>query len=263
MWLSTGETMLWCPGIPGAGKTFLASIVVEHLKQTQKEKNVAILVIYCGYNDAKSQSIDNLIAALIKQIFQVRPDVSKELRALYEAHSRTGIFPSLEALTGILRAQISEFDNCYIIVDALDEISDESKRLRLLETLAHGKVDILVTSRPLDSISDLFILTTEISCDACEVENQRLVYHCKQCLDHGPELCAACGGENLTCSQEGHYILKKFGAYQIKIEATENDVRNYVHWRIDHESKLLQSVSRRRSLREEIAGTIVQQANGM
>lgn len=263
MWLSTGESMLWCPGIPGAGKTFLASIVVEHLKRTQKEQNVAILVIYCGYNDAKSQSIDNLIAALVKQIFHIRPDVSKELRVLYETHSRTGIFPSLEALTGILRAEISKFDNCYIIVDALDEISDESKRLRLLETLAHGKVNILVTSRPLDSINDLFILTTDISCDTCEVENLRLIYHCKQCMDRGVELCAACGGESLNCAQEGHYILKKFGAYQITIEATEDDVRNYVHWRIDHESKLLQSVSRRRSLREEIAGTIVQQANGM
>lgn len=241
----------------------MASIVVEHLKRTQKEQNVAVLVIYCGHNDAKSQSIDSLIAALIKQILQIRPTVSKELQDFYEAHSRTGIFPTLEALTKILRAEVSKFDNCFIIVDALDEILDESTRLLLLETLTHGKVNILVTSRPLESIHDLFSPITDISCDECEVENLRLIYHCKQCLGHGVELCGPCGGEKMTCSKEGHYIKKIFGAYKIKIEATEIDVRNYVQWRIGRESKLLQSVSKRRSLREEIAWTIVQQANGM
>ena len=113
------------------------------------------------------------------------------------------------------------------------------------------------------SIYDLFVLITNISCDECEVENLRLTYRCKQCSSRGVELCVACGGEKMTCLQEGHYIKKRFGAYRIKIEATENDVRNYVQWRVDHESKLLQSVSKRRSLREEIASTIVQQSNGM
>lgn len=258
------ETTLCCSGIPGAGKTFLASIVIEHLKRTQKEQNVAVLAIYCGYNNVKSQSIDDLIAALIKQILQIRPNVSKELQQLYEAHSRTSIFPSLEALVQILRAEISKFDKCFIIVDALDEILEESTRMLLLETLIYGKVNILVTSRPLDSIDDLFVQITNISCDECEVENLRLTYHCKQCSTGGVALCAACGGEKMTCLQEGHYSIKKrFSAYHIKIEATENDVRNYVQWRVDHESKLLQSVSKRRSLREEIASTIVQQSNGM
>ena len=57
--------------------------------------------------------------------------------------------------------------------------------------------------------------------------------------------------------------MKRFGAYQVEIEATESDVRNYVQWRIDHEAKLLDSVNKKKALREEIAGTIVQQANGM
>lgn len=125
-----------------------------------------MLVIYCGYNDAKSQSIDNLIAALIKQILQIRPNVSKELKELYNTHSRTDVFPSLKTLTNILHTEIAKFDNCFIIVDALDEIVDEPKRLLLLETLVHGKVNVMVTSRPIDSIRDLFSLITDISCTA-------------------------------------------------------------------------------------------------
>jgi len=73
-WSSTVEAMLWCPGIPGAGKTFLASIVFEHLKTIHEGQNVAVLIVYCGYNEANTQSIDNLIAALIKA---GRPDPSR------------------------------------------------------------------------------------------------------------------------------------------------------------------------------------------
>ena len=262
-WASSEEAMLWCPGIPGAGKTFLASIVVEHLKKCESEENMAVLVIYCGYNEAKSQSIDNLIAALIKQILQIRPDVSKELQELYKAHSRTDIFPSLQTLTQILRTELAKFDKCYIVVDALDEILEDSKRQLLLETLVYGKVNLMVTSRPLDKIRDLFGLFGNISCDGCEEESLRVIYHCKQCTGRGFDLCEACNGKNMTCPQDGHYIIKKFGTYEIEIEATENDVRNYVQWRVDHEPKLLDSVTKKRTLREVIALTIVQQANGM
>ena len=31
-WLSTHKGTLWCPGIPGAGKTYLASIVIDYLQ---------------------------------------------------------------------------------------------------------------------------------------------------------------------------------------------------------------------------------------
>ncbi len=260
-WVSSEEAMLWCPGILGTGKTFLASIVVEHLKRIRKDQNTAILVIYCGYNDTKNQSVENLVAALIKQTLQLRPNLSTELKDLYRTHTRMDTFPSLQELTGVLRAELARMDDCFIIVDALDEILDESKRLLLLETLTHGKVNIMVTSRPLDSIRDLF--DTEISCDGCEQENLRLIYHCRQCSGYGFDLCEACHGQDMSCPHEGHYIVRRLGAYVIEIVATESDVRNYVQWRVDHEQRLLESVNKKRSLRDEIAGTIVQQANGM
>lgn len=262
-WLSTVETMLWCPGIPGAGKTFLASIVFGHLKMVHEGQNIAVLILYCGYNEAKSQSIDNLVAALIKQIVQIRPDVSKELKELYDHHSRTEIFPSLKDLTKVLRLELAKFDNCYIIVDGLDEILDESNRLALLETLTHGKVNIMVTSRPLDSIQEIFQSVEDISCDGCEEEHLRLIYHCKQCLGRGFDLCDTCYSQDLNCPQEGHYIVKRFGSYQVDVGATESDVRLYVEDRMDHEPRLMQNVSKRRALREEIASTIVEQSNGM
>lgn len=255
--------MLWCPGIPGAGKTFLASIVVDHLRKRDKKTNTILLVLYCGYNEAKSQSIDNLVAALIKQILQNRPVIGKELKEMYKTSTRTDVFPSLQELTKILLIELAHFDSCYIIVDALDEIFDEASRLSLLETLVQCKANILVTSRPLNSIRELFVQYDSVSCDRCEESNPTAFFRCKQCSMDGFSLCDACHSGASACGIEGHYSTKSFATYEVEIEATEDDVRNYVQWRIDQEPKLLESVTRKRVLREEIAGTIVQQANGM
>ncbi|KAL9609730.1 MAG: hypothetical protein Q9167_005519 [Letrouitia subvulpina] len=246
-WTSREESMLWCPGIVGAGKTFLASIMSEYLKKTRKDQNAIVLVLYCGYNEAKSQSIDNLIGALIKQILQIHPTVSKGLKELYYNHTRTGVFPSLEVLIKVLREELSHFDSCFIIVDALDELLDEPKRQILIESLAYGTVHLALTSRPLDSIRDLFVPVGNINCDRCEEEEIRFIYNCRQC---GYELCNLCFEKDMKCPKESHYILKRFVTAEIEIEATETDVRNYVEWRINHEPKLFDCVNKKRSLRE-------------
>lgn len=254
--------MLWCPGIPGAGKTFLASIVVDYLKQSELKTESIVLVIYCGYNETKSQSIDNLIAALIKQIIQIRPQISKELKEIYKDSSRTDVFPPLQKLTKTLIAELSHFGSCFIIVDALDEILDEASRVSLLETLIQCRANLMITSRPLDSIRDLFVRTDEACCDECE-DIPRTLNRCKQCAEEGLSLCETCSAKDNLCEIGGHYSQKSFVTFEIEIMATEKDVRSYVQWRIDQEPKLQESVARKKDLREEIAWTIVQQANGM
>ncbi|KAL8960007.1 MAG: hypothetical protein Q9193_003220, partial [Seirophora villosa] len=237
---------------------------VEYLKNTRKDQNVAVLILFCGYNEERSQSVDKLVAALIKELLQIRPEVSKELKKLFQESSRTDVSPSLEKLIPILRAEMDKFDDCFIVIDGLDEMLVEAQRRNLLETLTHGKVNIMVTSRPLDSIRDLFSLAgDEISCDGCEEENFRFIYHCKQCLGYGFDLCNECHGKGLKCPEDGHYLVKTFCTSTVEIEATPTDIRNYVEWRIDHESRLFDSVNKKKHLREEVLMTIVQQANGM
>ncbi|KAL9602547.1 MAG: hypothetical protein Q9179_002498 [Wetmoreana sp. 5 TL-2023] len=262
-WASGYEAMLWCPGIMGAGKTFIASLAVDYLKKTRKGQNVAVLVLYCGYNESKSQSVDSLVAALIKQILQTRPNVSEDIKKLHKQHSRTDVFPSLQELTKILRVELDKFDDCFIVVDGLDELLEESRRKKLLETLTHGKVNVMITSRPLDSIRELFSSFEDVSCDGCEKGNLPFVYHCKQCQGRGFDVCKDCRGQDIACVFEGHYLIEQYGVLEVEVEATPSDIRNYVEWRIDHEGKLFESVNKKRNLRDEISVTIVQQANGM
>lgn len=68
-----------------------------------KDQNTVVMILYCGYNQARSQSVDSLVAALIKQVWQIRPAISAEVKELHDVHARTNIFPSLTELTKLLR----------------------------------------------------------------------------------------------------------------------------------------------------------------
>ena len=49
-WLQISKQILFCPGIPGAGKTILTSIVVEELiTRFENDGNIGIAYIYCNY----------------------------------------------------------------------------------------------------------------------------------------------------------------------------------------------------------------------
>jgi hypothetical protein len=49
-WVETDKRTLFCPGIPGAGKTILTSIVVEELfTRFENNGNIGIAYLYCNY----------------------------------------------------------------------------------------------------------------------------------------------------------------------------------------------------------------------
>jgi hypothetical protein len=49
-WLNTENQTLFCPGIPGAGKTILTSIVVEELTtRFSNDPTIGIAYIYCNF----------------------------------------------------------------------------------------------------------------------------------------------------------------------------------------------------------------------
>jgi Cdc6-like AAA superfamily ATPase len=64
-WLGTDKRTLFCPGIPGAGKTVLTSIVVEELfTRFENNGNIGIAYLYCNYRQQHQQKFEDLIASL-------------------------------------------------------------------------------------------------------------------------------------------------------------------------------------------------------
>ena len=110
-WASGTPWRLQCVGEPGTGKTFLCALVVGYLKEMFKDRNVPILCMYLNYKESNTQTLDNLISSLLKQLLQ-RPNAefkSPEARRLFsgaENESR----PTLEDFYEAFRAEIGHFD---------------------------------------------------------------------------------------------------------------------------------------------------------
>jgi hypothetical protein len=68
-WLEKDKQTLFCPGIPGAGKTILTSIVIDGLNtRFQSNTNVGIAYIYYNFRQQDEQKSEDLLAILLKQL---------------------------------------------------------------------------------------------------------------------------------------------------------------------------------------------------
>ena len=145
-WVDGDRGTLWCPGIPGAGKTVTSSIIIDRLQSEYKKENVAVTCLFCNYRDKTAQSAEVFMANLLKQIMQQKRIISTELRDRYSEHERGRLTFSESAR--LFRNEISHFSKVFVIIDALDETSEhEDIRRLVLSELQKLPVNLLVTSR--------------------------------------------------------------------------------------------------------------------
>ncbi|KAK6496346.1 hypothetical protein TWF481_002371 [Arthrobotrys musiformis] len=167
-WLEGKEKSLFCPGIPGAGKTMIASIVAGHLK-TLRDQDAAqnvqtgVAFVYCIYNEREKQDSDDLLASILVQLVLGRPDIPEPIQKLYKSH-RQGKKPrlSLDQISEAITSITTSYSRVFIVVDALDECKDSSVRNSLLSKLSElqaiSDVRLMVTFRP-EAIQEDKIMT--------------------------------------------------------------------------------------------------------
>ena len=265
-WKSGDDLVMWCPGIPGAGKTFLASIVIETLRELYRGQNVAVFMLYCNYNDPETHTVQPLIASLVKQYIQDRFVVDQSLEELHEAHYKKETRPTLEELKNLLEAAISQYDKTFIVLDALDEMPNEQYRSDLVNTLRgfKQKSNLLVTSRPMPAIKQIFGPPSgHTYCDGCFKKEISTHWHCTGCSGSGFDVCQDCHDKMITCQNPGHILKKQFSSLKLDIKAADKDLETYILQRIVDASSLRQCVSKKVGLQEEILGKVIQFANGM
>ncbi|MCJ1331727.1 hypothetical protein MMC10_008419 [Thelotrema lepadinum] len=144
---------LLCYGIPGAGKTILASTIIDHLL-TQQQSATGVAYLYCDYKDKKSQSFRDLFSSLLKQLIRFSPQKFQNLWDDLHSSRSLDRSLSLDEIHLLSREVVALFDKAYIVIDALDE-SEEADGTRdklmshLVELQAHNAgLRILITSRP-------------------------------------------------------------------------------------------------------------------
>jgi ankyrin repeat domain-containing protein 50 len=154
-WVDGKCETLWCPGMPGAGKTVLASIIIEYLQTKFSAEDVGIAWLYFNYNEHASQTTENLMSSLLVQLVQRHPVVSDEVINSFRFHRARVTRPSTGEYVRLLQLEIRRFTSVYFVIDALDECPTQDRRreklVSELQRLQPG-VRLLLTSRPLHDI---------------------------------------------------------------------------------------------------------------
>ncbi|KAH8786634.1 hypothetical protein BGZ57DRAFT_817784, partial [Hyaloscypha finlandica] len=177
-WRETNKQTLFCPGIPGAGKTILTSIVVEELTtRFSSDPTIGIAYIYCNFRRQDEQKISDLLASLLKQLAAIQPSLLG-ITELYDRHNTKRTRPSLDEISRSLQAITSQYSRVFLIIDALDECQvSDGCRQRFLSSLfnlqAQHKANLFITSRPISSIEKEFEGISKLEIRASEEDVQK------------------------------------------------------------------------------------------
>jgi Cdc6-like AAA superfamily ATPase len=152
-WLSRKRRMIWLHGIPGAGKTVLASYLIEQTIahcQHQSSNRVECLYYYCSFTHGQSEQRNETFPFLrwiVSQLCRRSEDIPC---AIIDLHRHNNIM-SLEVLKEALGKLLEGLDVLYIVLDGVDESSPRDTLLELIQDLAtqqiFAKIQLLVTSR--------------------------------------------------------------------------------------------------------------------
>ncbi|ETS85826.1 hypothetical protein PFICI_03851 [Pestalotiopsis fici W106-1] len=180
-WKATKGEILFCHGIPGAGKTILSSIVVENLQDTFGiQTDVAICYFYFNFKSQGEQKFENVLLSLLKQLSQASATVPDDVQALFNQCKSNRSRPSREGIIRTLSSVAGSFSRVLIVVDALDECESSNGCQRelishLIELQRNTGVNILATSRPVPHIVERFKEFTSAEVRASEGDIHRYV----------------------------------------------------------------------------------------
>jgi hypothetical protein len=178
-WLKTDNQTLFCPGIPGAGKTILTSIVVEELTtRFSKDPTIGIAYVYCNFRRQNEQKIDDLLASLLKQLAECQPSLPDSVKDLYDLHKTKRTRPSLEEISRALHSMAAIYSRVFIVVDALDECQvSDGRRTRFLTEIFSLQdktgANIFATSRFIPEIAEKLSGSTSLEIRACSQDVRR------------------------------------------------------------------------------------------
>ncbi|KAI0155131.1 hypothetical protein GGR57DRAFT_464218 [Xylariaceae sp. FL1272] len=117
--------LLWLNGVPGAGKSVLASIIID---EAQRDSNNTVLFFYCKFGDGTRNSFISLVRSLLSQLLTHNPGI---LPILYEKASLSGdvLLTSASVAEEILQIALSSCEKtCMIIIDGVDECGRDDRK---------------------------------------------------------------------------------------------------------------------------------------
>lgn len=136
---------------------------MDELQIAGRHRDVGVAYVYCESNRARQQSETLVIEAMTRQLIAQKPDLCFELEGFLQ-----NPLPTPDDRKTLLGRVLSRFETTFLVLDALDEFSnDYSGRHGLACTLrdivqccSSRQVRLLITSREADGIWQALCTTT-------------------------------------------------------------------------------------------------------
>ncbi|KAK1464153.1 hypothetical protein CMEL01_12914 [Colletotrichum melonis] len=125
-WCAGEIRKFWCYGIPGSGKTVLASIIIDHISNRvigHRTKEVCVY-FYFDYTKHSEHEITDILSTVLLQLLQNQEVLSPETQRVVNTWKRTRQIPTEEDYFKMIASQAELFSTIYFVVDALDECLD-------------------------------------------------------------------------------------------------------------------------------------------
>jgi NACHT domain len=195
-WLQEPKKTLFCPGMPGAGKTMIAATMIDHLSKKQNN-NTGLAYLYCNYKAQAELDTYELLAAILKQLLLCQSKIPDSVSRLYEKHTRQNTRPSLQDISNLCFDVTMTFSTTYLVIDALDEcLTQDGTRYKLLNILRRlqnrADLRIMATSRIIPEIVRQFEdgLVLEIRANDADIKRfiHGQVHRLPKCIQHNLRL---------------------------------------------------------------------------
>lgn len=118
-----------------------------------------------------NQTACNFLGSLLQQLALQNDAILEDIKSCYDRHDRYMTRPTINEIATLLRSQVEQFDQVFVMIDALDECpeADQIRKIFLAETRGLlPKVRLMITSRELQSIQSTFEMDTRIEIRAQE-----------------------------------------------------------------------------------------------
>ncbi|KAJ7696962.1 hypothetical protein B0H17DRAFT_1266668 [Mycena rosella] len=229
-WEAGSGRILWGRGIPGAGKTVLASVVVDHLQKKNVKKNIGVACIYLNHKETGTQTPSNLLASLLSQLVLDKTIASTsavQIQKMFQQHSPKRTRPELAEISEILSLVVAEWSKVYIIVDGLDEYPVDDQKT-LLEHLTAMGVCLMLTSRHNVTLPNIDAETFDIRGTKQDIQK-----YVEEQITHSSDLRSIIGSsglsqdiiEKIVCNADGMFLLARLHVASFKACTTIAKIR--------------------------------------
>jgi len=155
---------------------------------------VGYAYFYFTFKDELKQTTEGFLRSIIVQLSSQRPSLPEEVRNLYNVHGKQQQGPPLPNLIRVFFSLLQSFGKTYLMIDALDECSEQDSMLDLLTQIStadqrSGKTSVLITSRRERAIEiTLQDIVTDSICIQSKLIEADIRLHVRSRLMHDPKL---------------------------------------------------------------------------